>query len=137
MLSIRSFLIHRNKESGFRWCFLYNKGEIQAWKRVLVFVLFFIVKDIFCTRNLLDSIFLRLLNCCTQSALSGRQDFERRCWVCYICDIYSWILTGVSFHEYLLVLYLDFIIQKMVKLEITPKEVIKSEELWFRRHSEI
>ena len=79
---------------------------------VLMIVLFCFVKEIFCTCNPIVSICLRLLNYCTQLMLSGRQYIARIRWVCWICDLTSWILKGVSSYEYLLVLDMLFIIQK-------------------------
>ena len=90
-----------------------------------MFVLFCVVKDILCTRNPLVLIFLRILKCCIQLALSGHQDIEQRRWVFLICDFTLWFLTGVSSYKYLLFINLAFLIQNSI-FSNYPKQSQKS-----------
>ena len=65
----------------------------------LVFVMFYVVKYILCTQNVLVSNNLRFMKCHTKPVSYGCQEIERSCWVCLICDTTLWIRTGMSLHE--------------------------------------
>ena len=88
--------------------YIETKVRDRQQKTVLEFVLFWVVKHILCICNVLVSICLWVLNWCTQLDLTGSQYIERRYLLWLIFDPTSWILTGVSSHEYLIVLDMEF-----------------------------
>ena len=106
------FSIHHNIEGGVRLCFCRKKVRDRQEKPVIAIVLFCVVKEILSNRNSLVSIFLRLLNCYIQMASYGFKDIEQNCWLWLICDLNSWIKTGVISQEWLLILDPEFLIQK-------------------------
>ena len=113
-----------------------NKGERWAKKIVLALVLWIVVKEVLCSCNPLVSFNLWLLNCHTQLASSGCQDFERRRWVCLIFDLTLLSLVFVSSHEYFIFLDTAFFMRKIVEKETCKKKVRISEELLDRKISE-
>ena len=97
--------------------YIETKVREKQWKPVLLFVLFYVVKEILCNSYPLVSIHLRLLNCCTQLESYGCLDIQWRFWLWLICDINLWIITGVGSNEYLLVIDTVFIIQREHKTD--------------------